>query len=359
MSSLKRECILYFLSSLYRCKSLRTPANTLVINLAVSDFLMMAKAPLFIYNSVQLGPATGDFGCRLYGFVGGLTGTVSISTLTAIAIDRYNVVVYPLDPLRSTTRWRSRLMVIFVWLYGLFFSGIPALNIGLAKYVPEGYLTACSFDYLSDDKTERIFMFCYFLFAWVAPFSTITYCYVHILRVVIGANSIQSSKDKNKTEIKLAVIVIGVIGLWFAAWTPYAIVCLLGISGNQNRLSPLGSMLPAIFCKTAACIDPYVYAVTHPRFRLEFGKMFLGRPDTRINQFQTSYSRGASSRRNRVKDTPETIQMNDGVYRHDTANSSFCEESELSISVDLSDKDPVKNPNPTNKESAIASTENL
>lgn len=29
--------------------------------------------------------------CRIYGFVGGLTGTASIATLTAISIDRYNV----------------------------------------------------------------------------------------------------------------------------------------------------------------------------------------------------------------------------------------------------------------------------
>lgn len=29
--------------------------------------------------------------CRFYGFIGGLTGTASIATLTAISIDRYNV----------------------------------------------------------------------------------------------------------------------------------------------------------------------------------------------------------------------------------------------------------------------------
>lgn len=74
---------------------------------------MLAKAPIVIYNSFKLGPALGEFGkvkiifeitkshsnsffvvcvvCRVYGFVGGLTGTASIATLTAISIDRYNV----------------------------------------------------------------------------------------------------------------------------------------------------------------------------------------------------------------------------------------------------------------------------
>lgn len=45
-----------------RCKSLRTPANTLVINLAFSDFCMLAKSPIAIYNSFNEGPATGDIG---------------------------------------------------------------------------------------------------------------------------------------------------------------------------------------------------------------------------------------------------------------------------------------------------------
>ena len=233
-------------------------------------------------------------------------------TLTAISIDRYNVVVYPLNPLRSFTKLRSRLMVVFVWLYSLFFAIIPLLDIGWSKYVPEAYLTTCSFDYLSKDKDARIFMFMYFIFAWVVPFTAITYCYIHILRVVIGANSIQSSKDKNKTEVKLAAVVFAVIGLWFVAWTPYAIVALLGIFGKEHLISPLGSMVPAILCKVAACVDPYVYAVTHPRFRLEFGKMFLGKTDTRHSQYQTSYTKASTNKRRGEQDGEQKETAIDG-----------------------------------------------
>lgn len=225
----------------------------------------------------------------MYGFFGGLTGTVSITTLTAISIDRYHVVVYPLDPLRSTTRNRSRLMVIIVWLYSGFFAIMPALDIGFSRYVPEGYLTSCSFDYLDKTTSARIFMFIFFLFAWAVPFAVITYCYFFIMKVVTAAKKIQSSKDKNKTEMKLAAIVLAVIGLWFAAWTPYSIVALLGISGNEDKLSAFGSMIPAVFCKSAACIDPYVYAMTHARFRMEFRRIFMKREQ--LYHYQTSYSR--------------------------------------------------------------------
>jgi r-opsin len=45
------------------------------------------------------------------------------------------------------------------------------------------------------------------------PLVTISYCYFHILHVVLSAKKIQSSKEKNKTELRLAAIVMGIIGL--------------------------------------------------------------------------------------------------------------------------------------------------
>lgn len=176
-------------------------------------------------------------------------------------------------------------MVLIVWCYSFTFSIVPALNIGFSKYVPEGYLTSCSFDYLDKSLKARIFMFVFFIFAWFIPFSIIMYCYIYILKVVISSRDIRSNLDKHQTEIKLSIIVIGVIILWFVAWTPYSIVALLGISGNEDKISPLISMIPAIFCKASASINPYVYAITHPKFRREFVRVFL----CRVGKDKTSH----------------------------------------------------------------------
>lgn len=180
-------------------------------------------------------------------------------------------------------------MVLIVWSYSFIFSIVPALNIGFSKYVPEGYLTSCSFDYLDKTANARIFMFTFFIFAWFIPFTIITYCYAYILKVVISSRRIRSSNNKNKTEIKLSIIVISVIILWFIAWTPYSIVALLGISGNEDKITPFASMIPAIFCKASACIDPYVYGITHPRFRMELSRLFLGRDQ--FSKCKTTFSR--------------------------------------------------------------------
>ncbi|KAM8709065.1 hypothetical protein ACLKA7_015956 [Drosophila subpalustris] len=284
-------------------KSLRTPANILVMNLAICDFLMLIKCPIAIYNNIKEGPALGDAACRIYGFVGGLSGTCAIGTLTAIALDRYNVVVHPLQPLRRYSRLRSYLIIFLIWCYSFLFAVMPALDVGLSVYVPEGYLTTCSFDYLNKETPARIFMALFFVAAYCVPLISIVYSYFYILKVVFMANRIQSNKDKAKTEQKLTCIVAAIIGLWFIAWSPYAIVAMMGVFGLEQHITPLGSMIPALFCKTAACIDPYLYAATHPRFRVEVRLLFYGRGALRrVSTTRSSYmTRSRSSFTHRLR----------------------------------------------------------
>ncbi|KAJ1523358.1 hypothetical protein ONE63_001227 [Megalurothrips usitatus] len=269
----------------WRCRSLHSPANILIANLAISDFFLLAKMPVFIYNSMYFGPILGQLGNDIYGFLGGLTGAVSIANLAAIALDRYNVIVQPLDPGRRNSKLRARLCVLVTWLYGGALASCPLL--GLSRYTPEGLLTSSSFDYLNTDPTNRTFIYCFFVAAWVLPFCIITLSYIGIYRIVeratrrgqAGGTGSDASRtrrhcrehDKRRTELRLAVVAGVVVSLWFVSWTPYAVVALLGVSGRPP--GPLVSMLPALFCKTASCLDPYVYAVTHPRFRRELNKL--------------------------------------------------------------------------------------
>ncbi|CAG9769354.1 unnamed protein product [Ceutorhynchus assimilis] len=263
-----------------RSKSLRTPANMLIVNLAVSDFLMLLKMPVFIYNCFYHGPVLGDIACRIYGFFGGLCGTASIGTLAAISFDRYFVVKYPL---KRFSRHRIYFCLIFSWIYALCFSLIPLLDIGFGKYQYEGYLASCSFDYLSEKKAIRMFILIFFFAAFIVPLSIISFSYYKIVRVVGGRSRAVKDKrdsirhvkeeDERKQELKLAIIVLIVIFLWLFSWTPYATVALLGISGNKHLITPLASMIPALFAKTTSAIDPFVYAMSHPKFREELWKV--------------------------------------------------------------------------------------
>ncbi|XP_050442474.1 opsin, ultraviolet-sensitive-like [Adelges cooleyi] len=272
-----------------RCKSLQTPANILIMNLAVCDFFMLAKSPVVIYNSFYQGPALGKYGCKIYGFLAGVTGIGSIMTLAAISLDRYYVIVHPLNTAVKTTKPRARILIGLIWTYGIVFSIIPTLDLGLNHFVPEGYLSSCGFDYLSEDINEKRFLLIFFTAAWVVPFGLISVCYIQILAAVWRTNELAASRygqevEKRKTEIRLGYVVVGVIMLWFLSWTPYAFMALLGVFDQKDYITPDTSMIPALFCKTAACVDPWVYAITHPKFKKELIKLFSKKKNRKLER---------------------------------------------------------------------------
>lgn len=104
-------------------------------------------------------------------------------TLAAIAFERYLVISRPLKMDKKPTRCWSYITCLLIWLYSAVFAGLPLLGVG--KYVPEGYLTSCSFDYLDTESTNRIFILSYFFGAWVFPLAVIVVCYAVIIQAVV------------------------------------------------------------------------------------------------------------------------------------------------------------------------------
>lgn len=87
----------------------------------------------------------------------------------------------------------------------------------------------------------------------------------------MNVESLRSNQDTQKAsvEVRIAKACITVCFLFVASWTPYAVLALIGAFGDQALLTPGVTMIPACTCKFVACLDPYVYAISHPRYRLE------------------------------------------------------------------------------------------
>lgn len=100
---------------------------------------------------------------------------------------------------------------------------------------------------------------------------------------------------------------------------------MIGVSGHGKNISPLISAFPSLFAKIASCIDPYLYAVTHPRFRAEIEAMFFsGKKD---NNFQTSF---ASKRQDQTESEMETVNLANKKKPLKRAESSFCDDTTIS-----------------------------
>lgn len=176
------------------------------------------------------------------------------------------------------------------------------------RYVPEGYLTSCSFDYLSTKLESRIFILAFFTAAWLVPLVMIILSYAGIIYAVRrNENAFKTTqkvlqysslyrgsqrrhgKNGANTEMRLVKVVLCLILLWLVSWTPYAIVALLGLV-DQSYISPTSSMIPALFAKMSSIVNPYLYGLANPRFKRELRRkitVFCWRPKTESLRFTT------------------------------------------------------------------------
>nr|CAD7441832.1 unnamed protein product [Timema bartmani] len=252
-------------------KSLQTPSNVFVVNLAICDFMMMMKTPIFIYNSFNLGFASGFLGCQIFAFVGSLSGIGAGMTNAFIAYDRYRTIAKPFGG--KLTSGKAIMMVLVIWAYTIPWAVMPLLEFW-GRFAPEGFLTSCSFDFLEETSENHSFVMTIFVFSYVIPMSFIIYFYSQIVAKKMNVDSLRSNQAQNQTsaEIRIAKAAISICFLFVAAWTPYAVMALIGAFGNKAMLTPGVTMIPACTCKLVACLDPYVYAISHPRYRVELQK---------------------------------------------------------------------------------------
>jgi len=271
-------CVIYIF---LKTKSLRTPTNMFVVNLALSDLIMMLTMglPVVINAYTQRYWMWGNLGCELYGFIGAVCGTCSILTMVVIGYDRYNVIVKGFSG-QKITPGLAFIILIVVWGYAVGCSIPPFF--GWGSYSPEGLLVTCSYDYLTQDWNRKSFMAYAFIFNYTCPVISIIVFYSQIVKAVVAheaalraqakkmnVDSLRSNAkdDGDSAEVRIAKVAITNVMLWLCTWTPYAVVVAIGCFGDQSLVTPLVSQLPSFLAKTASCLNPVVYAVSHPKFR--------------------------------------------------------------------------------------------
>uniref|UniRef100_A0A3Q2ZTB7 Opsin 4a (melanopsin) n=1 Tax=Kryptolebias marmoratus TaxID=37003 RepID=A0A3Q2ZTB7_KRYMA len=252
-----------------RSRSLRTPANMFIINLAITDLLMcITQSPIFFTTSMHKKWIFGEKGCELYAFCGALFGICSMITLTVIAIDRYVVITRPLASIGVLSRKRALLILMAVWVYSLGWSLPPFF--GWSAYVPEGLLTSCTWDYMTFTPSVRAYTMLLFIFVFFLPLFIIIYCYILIFRAIRITN--QSSFNRLQNEWKMAKIALIIILLYVISWSPYSTVALTAFAGYADVLTPYMNSVPAVIAKASAIHNPIIYAITHPKYRIALAR---------------------------------------------------------------------------------------
>lgn len=141
-------------------------------------------------------------------------------------------------------------------------------------------MLTCSNDYITDTLSNRWFTFVYFMGCFGLPLIVIVYFYTQIVAAVVchemalraqakkmNVDSLRSNENKgaDSAEVRIAKIAITNVFIWVMAWTPYAVVAMMGQFGAKHYLTPVSTQLPSFFAKTASCLNPIVFAISHPK----------------------------------------------------------------------------------------------
>ncbi|XP_029960576.1 melanopsin-A-like [Salarias fasciatus] len=265
--------------AIYSNKKLRNLPNYFIMNLAVSDFLMaFTQSPIFFINCLYKEWVFGEMGCKMYAFCGALFGIASMINLLAISIDRYLVITKPLQTIHWSSKRRTALAIVLVWLYSLAWSLAPL--VGWSSYIPEGLMTSCTWDYVTYTAANRSYTMMLCCFVFFLPLGIIFYCYLLMFLSIrktsreverLGTQVRKSTLIQQKSirsEWKLAKIAFVVIVVYVLSWSPYACVTLISWAGHANILSPYSKAVPAVIAKASAIYNPIIYAIIHNKYRM-------------------------------------------------------------------------------------------
>lgn len=245
-----------------RNAKIRTKTNYFVVSLAVADILVaLVSMPIwaaYLISGVELKQGL----LKVWTFMDILCGVASIINLTAISIERYFCITYPLSYHTTMTSLKAITTIIIIWIFSIIMS---SLKIILWKWPPPKYelmvVISCFF-------VPLIIMCITYRFI----FKTARYQARQIALMINGnvKNFLLAS------EMRAAKTLAVVMGAFVISWGPFFIINM--VYGFCLRcITPESVVVAKWMHYTNSLFNPIVYACMNKEFRKAFCIILFGR----------------------------------------------------------------------------------
>ncbi|XP_059799800.1 C3a anaphylatoxin chemotactic receptor-like [Hypanus sabinus] len=223
----------------------KTVSMIWLLNLSVADFIFTALLPFTITHQA-LGNhwPFGHFLCKFLPFTNQLTMFASVFTLTAIALDRFISIIFPIWSQNHRTVRLAVAVSSVVWILAV----APSVPFFLIRKDEEEGGGAICF-YNEDEYNLSHLILARFALAFLLPFITIAFCYAVITRKVRRRFKRSSDRSCRVTGM--------VICAFFICWLPFHVLYLVHSTTGQY----FATALPLATCLAYAnsCINPVLY----------------------------------------------------------------------------------------------------
>ena len=119
------------------------------------------------------------------------------------------------------------MLIALIWTYVLPWALMPAMGVW-GRFVPEGFLTSCTFDYITDSDEIRIFTGIIFTFSYFIPMLMIMFFYSKIVGHVMSheknlreqakkmnVESLRSNQGQNTESAEVRIAKVSVFNFSF------------------------------------------------------------------------------------------------------------------------------------------------
>ncbi|XP_024123034.1 growth hormone secretagogue receptor a [Oryzias melastigma] len=121
-----------------RYRDMRTTTNLYLCSMAVSDLLIFLCMPLDLYRMWRYRPwRLGDALCKLFQFVSESCTYSTILSITALSVERYLAICFPLRAKALVTKRRVRALIFFLWTVSLLSAGPVFVMVGVERDITE------------------------------------------------------------------------------------------------------------------------------------------------------------------------------------------------------------------------------
>ncbi|KAM3864876.1 G-protein coupled receptor 83-like [Diretmus argenteus] len=258
-------------------KNKRTQSATslFIVNLAVADILItVLNTPFTLVRFVNSTWVFGRGMCHVSRFVQYCSLHVSTLTLTAISLDRRQVILHPLRPRMSPTQ--GGVWVAVIWIMASCFSLPHAIYQKLLTftYSEEKERSLCVPDFPEPSEVYWQYIdLLTFILLYMLPLLIITTAYTTVGHRLWRCNTIgdttttQYATQRRKRRRTLAMLLL-VVGVFAICWFPLNCYVVLLSSQAIHASNAL------YFCfhwlaMSSTCYNPFIYCCLNPAFRQE------------------------------------------------------------------------------------------
>uniref|UniRef100_A0A915JRE8 G-protein coupled receptors family 1 profile domain-containing protein n=1 Tax=Romanomermis culicivorax TaxID=13658 RepID=A0A915JRE8_ROMCU len=277
-------------------RAMQTVTNLFITNLAVSDLVVNLTSlwvtPLYTYLGHWIW---GEALCHAVPLFQGTSIFISSLTLTAIAIDRYTVILYPFRPRMSVNVCIT--VIIFVWLVSLMLVAPYAVHMKL-EFRPLCKNSICK-EVWAYPHIQIVYGFVVLALQFGVPFLVISFCYGRIwIDMILRQARLNRRSDtdirRKRRMLKMLVCMVVVFAL---CWLPPNILNIMKDSGlSQTNAFVFLFLLAHVISMTSSMWNPFLYGFLNDNFRREFMAVlpcFTGRSTGRLNR-PYSFSKNAN-----------------------------------------------------------------